>query len=148
MLLWFRERLLDARASSSVSKRLQNRLQSATSPREVCEAVADTLHANVIVVERNPGLYLVVAGSPFKPTMQALDLIAIELCFQSCQPSGVGSDQSAGSDWLFLPVAGDSGVAAVIGITGRYCRRRFDPSDASIRCATDALKRMYPATAD
>ena len=113
------------------------------SPKGVCEAAAITLEANAIVVESGPNSFVVLAASPWRPCLEVLDRVALDLCFKTARPSGKGSDQSAGSDWLFVPVLRGEEVVAAFGISGRYCRRRFNPDDALIRSTLEVLEAFY-----
>ncbi|HEU4683858.1 MAG TPA: hypothetical protein VFS39_05085 [Nitrospira sp.] len=106
--------------------------------------MAAELQAHAIVVERPPNDFVVVAASPWKPTLQVLDRLALDSCFRSAGLAGWGSDRSAGSDWLFVPVFGSGEVAAALGIAGRFCRRRFDVEEyPAITLAAGALEGCY-----
>lgn len=118
----------------------------APSPQDVCGALATELKANAIIVERLPNGFVVVAGAPWKPTLQALDRVALNRCFRCRDLAGAGSKQSAGSDWLFVPVCRGGKVVCALGVTGLYCRRRFDLEHTpAIGLATKVLEASYEA---
>lgn len=130
------------RRSSLREAAARRRLRSAGSPQEICEAIASALRANVIMVECAEGRTIVVAGSPWKIALQPLDDIAINGSFQSGRPSGAGTENSALSDWLFVPVEVQGCVVSVLAVAGRYCRRTFSPTDPLILEASMALSNV------
>lgn len=129
---------------NSQSKRLRSRLAgNVATKQQVCEIIAETLDANSIVVERLPNDFVVVAGAPWRPTLQALDRVALDTCFRQATATGNGSNFSANSDWLFIPIYDGNEVVASAGLAGRYFRRRFDPRDAIIASVQVALRDIY-----
>ena len=146
MLPWIRRFKRQQRASEqghSRSINLRAQLANITTKQQVCEIVAETLDANSIVVERLPNDFVVVAGAPWRPTLQALDRVALETCFRQATSTGNGSNFSANSDWLFVPICDGDKVVASAGLAGRYFRRRFDPRDAIVASVQAALHEFY-----
>lgn len=149
MISWISERLFGtdphAGYDSRVVKRLQRRLADGSrSAQGLCEAFAQELEASAVVVEQLPNDFVIVAGSPWKPTLQALDRLALDICFRTAEIAGAGSNSSAGSDWLFVPVCVNRTVVSAIGLAGRFCRRRFDPADdPSIPVFKKAMEDIY-----
>lgn len=92
-----------------------------------CDDLAQEQQANVIVVRCCGEQFVVAAAAPWRLSLQPLDRVAVDWCFRLKQPTGFGSDRSAGSDWLFLPVSLDGDVALALGVAGRNARRRFSP---------------------
>lgn len=110
----------------------------------ICEMVANGLEANVIAVERMPNDFVVVAGAPWKPTLQSLDRLALDSCFRKRDFAGKGSSFSAASDWLFVPICLRGRVVAALGLAGRFLRRRFDPEcDPVISSVKGAMREAY-----
>lgn len=106
--MWLANRLPQLASSDLAgarAARLRTQLhKTGLPPQTICEAAASVLDANAIVVERMPNDYVVVACSPWKPDLVALDRIALDLCFRTASFAGAGAARSGGSDWLFVPI--------------------------------------------
>jgi hypothetical protein len=114
------------------------------SPQGVCRRLAATLEANAIVVERARDEIVVVAGAPWKIEVEPLDKIALDWSFTTGLPPKSGGGNPFCSDWLFLPILVGGKVVAVLGVVGRYGRRRFIlDGQPTIRIAVSALQRIY-----
>lgn len=150
MFPWLPRRHADAgsaqREEQQATIDLLGQVDGPSSAQEICDVVADGLEINAIVVERMPSGFVVVAGSPWQPTLQALDRLALDACFRDVGPTGNGSDFSAGSDWLFVPISSEGCVVAALGLAGRYFRRRFNPLDEVVGATIGALQPLYQGT--
>jgi len=153
MLAWLPGRIADRlptreRDERALIDRLVHLDEGSASAQRICEIVAAGLEANAIVIEQLPNDFVVVAGAPWQPTLQTLDRLALEVCFGDADFTGSGSEFSAGSDWLFIPICRRRKVVAAVGLAGRHFRRRFDPvNDATVRAVKSALEATYAAEA-
>lgn len=110
----------------------------------VCDRLASSLEANVIVVERLREEILVVAGAPWKVEVDPVDKIALDWSFTTGLPPKSGAGNPFSSDWLFLPVRAGDRVIAVLGVMARYGGRRFLLEEQpAIRNAVTTLERTY-----
>jgi len=111
---------------------------SKPSLQSVCEAAAAYLKGVVVLIECRAADLRTVASTTADVSFGPLDELAIREVFATGEPAGSGSGRHAMSDWLFAPVTDGSRVIGVVGIAGRYSRRRFVPSEEP---ALDGLMR-------